>query len=188
VIEEFMLEVGSIKGQDLRLEFRRIRSGTSRDHPRDVVWLDFMAPHRHIVVDVTVTSARTNTNVPRVDTRLPLSGNLASGAHHNKLDADLRTSAVLGTPSVPSVHDYYPFALEDGGRLAPMANKLADRLVILVAVRRFHGMGAANSRSLRFDSYVPMSHFALLVFLFGVFGGMCGENSCNVFLLLFTVL
>jgi hypothetical protein len=27
---------------------------------------DFMAPHRHLAVDVTVTSARTNTNVPRI--------------------------------------------------------------------------------------------------------------------------
>jgi hypothetical protein len=59
------------------------------------------------------------------------------GAQHGKLDADLRTSALLGTPSVQSIHDYYPFALEDGGRLAPMADELVDRLAILVAVRRF---------------------------------------------------
>jgi hypothetical protein len=49
-----MLEAGNTKGRDLRLEVRRIRSGASRDCPRDVVWLDFMAPHRHLVVDVTV--------------------------------------------------------------------------------------------------------------------------------------
>jgi hypothetical protein len=47
-----------------------------------------MAPHRHLVVDVTVTSARTNTNVHRIGARLPLSG---------KLDADLCTSALLRT-------------------------------------------------------------------------------------------
>jgi hypothetical protein len=63
---------------------------------------------------VTVTSARTNTNVPRIDARLPLPGSLALGAQHVKLDADLRTSALLGTLAVQSVHDYYPFALEDG--------------------------------------------------------------------------
>jgi hypothetical protein len=64
VLEEFMLEAGATKGRDLRLNVRRVRSGASRDRPRDVVWLDFMAPHRHIVVDVTVTSdARTNTNM-----------------------------------------------------------------------------------------------------------------------------
>ena len=62
------------------MEVRRIRSGASRDRPRDVVWLDFMAPHRHLVVDVTVTSARMNTNVPRIGARLPLPGNLALGA------------------------------------------------------------------------------------------------------------
>jgi hypothetical protein len=44
--------------------------------------------------------------------RLPLPCSLALGAHHGKIDADLRTSALLGTPSVESVHDYYfPFAL-----------------------------------------------------------------------------
>jgi hypothetical protein len=59
-----------------------------------------MAPHRHLAVDVTVTSARTNTNVPRIGARLPLLGRLALGAQHGKLDADLRTSALLGTPSV----------------------------------------------------------------------------------------
>jgi hypothetical protein len=118
-----------------------------------------MAPHRHLVVDVTVTSARANTNVPRIGARLPLPGSLALGAQNSKLDADLRTSSLLGTPSVKSIHDYYPFAMEDGGRLAPMAPKLVDRLAILVVVRRFPGMGAADYRSLRSDSYVRMKHF-----------------------------
>jgi hypothetical protein len=75
----------------------------------------YLPPHRHLVVDVTITSARTYTNVPRMGARLPLPGSLAWGAHHGKLAADLRTSALLGTPSVHSVHDYYPFAMEDGG-------------------------------------------------------------------------
>jgi hypothetical protein len=71
VLEEFMLEAGTTKGRDLRLEIRRIRSGASRDRPGDVVWLDFMAPHRHPVVYVTVTSACTNTNVPRIGCSSP---------------------------------------------------------------------------------------------------------------------
>jgi hypothetical protein len=40
-----------------------------------------------------------------------------------------------------------------------MAAYLVDRLAILVAIRRFRGMGAADSRSLRSDSYVLMQHF-----------------------------
>jgi hypothetical protein len=64
-----------------------------------------MAPHRHLVVDVTVTSARTNTNVPRI------------------------------------------------------------------------GMSVCN-----------ISFVELLMFLFGVVWGMCGESLCNVFLLVFMVL
>jgi hypothetical protein len=41
-----------------------------------------------------------------------------------------------------------------------MAAELVDRLMaILVVVRRFLGMGAPDSRSLRSDSYVRMQHF-----------------------------
>jgi hypothetical protein len=110
VLEEFMLEAGLLRagtcGWSSAVFGRRIRSGASRDRPGDVVWLDFMAPHRHLAVDVTVTSPRTNTNVPRIGARLPLPGSLALGAQQGKLDADLSTSALLGTPSVRSVHDY----------------------------------------------------------------------------------
>jgi hypothetical protein len=88
-----------------------------------------------------------------------LHGSLALGAQHGKLDADLRTYALLGTPSVQSIYDYYPFAMEDGGRLAPMAAELVDRLATLVAIRCFPGVGAAGSRSLRSDKYVRMQHF-----------------------------
>jgi hypothetical protein len=141
---------------------------------------------------VTVASARTNTNVPQVGARFPLPDSLALGTHHDKLDADLRTSALLGTPSVQSVHDYYPFAMEDGGRLAPMAAELVDCLAYLMAIRRFPGMGAANSHSMRSDSCVRKQHISfvdlLTMFPSCVFRGMCGENSCNVFLMLFMVL
>jgi hypothetical protein len=80
-------------------------------------------------------------------------------AQHGKFDVDPRTSALLGTPSVQSIHDYYPLAMEDGGRLAPMAAELVDRSAILVAARRFLGMDTADSRSLRSDCYVRMQHF-----------------------------
>jgi hypothetical protein len=40
-----------------------------------------------------------------------------------------------------------------------MAAELVDRLAILVAMRRFLGMGAMDSRSLRSDSYVRLQHF-----------------------------
>jgi hypothetical protein len=82
------------------------------------------------------------------------------GAQHGKLDVDLRTSALLGTHSVQSIHDHYPFAMEDGGRLTPMAAELVDGLAILVVVRRFPGMGTPASRSLRYHSSVRMQHFS----------------------------
>jgi hypothetical protein len=91
--------------------------------------------------------------------KILVSPSLALRAQNGKLDADLRTFALLGTPSFQSIHEYYRFAMEDGGRLAPMAAELVDRLVILVAVRRFPGVGAADSRSLRPESSVCMQHF-----------------------------
>jgi hypothetical protein len=123
-----------------------------------------MAPHRHlvvvvVVVVVTVSSTRTNTNAPRVGARLPLPGSLALKAQHGKLDTDLRTHALLGTPSAHSVHGHYPFALEDRGRLAPIAAELVYCMAVLVAVRRVLGMGVVDSRSLRYDIYVRMHHF-----------------------------
>jgi hypothetical protein len=59
-----MLEAGATEGRDLRLEVLCIRLGVSRDRHGDVVWLDFGSPHSHLLVDVTVTSGRMNTNVP----------------------------------------------------------------------------------------------------------------------------
>jgi hypothetical protein len=122
--------------------------------------------------------------------RLSLLGSLALGAQHGKIGADLRTYALLGTPSVHSIHDYYQFAMEDGGRVASMTAELVDRMAILVADRRFPGMGAADSRSLRSHSYVRMQHFVRRTTYvpFRRFWGMCDVNSCNVFLLLFMVL
>jgi hypothetical protein len=56
-------------------------------------------------------------------------------------------------PSVQSVHGYYPFAIEDGGRLAYVTAELVTSHAILVIVRRFIGMGVVDSRSLRHESY-----------------------------------
>jgi hypothetical protein len=95
-------------------------------------------------------------------------------AQHGKLDADFRTFALLGTPSVQSVHDYYPFDMEDGGRWAPMAAELVDRTAIFVAARRFHGMGAVDSCSLRYDDYVRMQHFVRRT-TFVPFGAFWGD-------------
>jgi hypothetical protein len=74
---------------------------------------------------------------------------LVAGDQHGKLDNDLRALDSLGTPLVLSVYDYcyYPFALKDVGWLAPMAVELVARLTILVNVRRFPCIGAAEARS-----------------------------------------
>jgi hypothetical protein len=81
--------------------------------------------------------------------------------------------------------------MEDGGRLAPMAAELVDRLAILVDVRRFPSMGAALALvpcALAVISECIILFADLLLFRFGVFGGMCDVNSCHVFLLLFMAL
>jgi hypothetical protein len=86
-------------------------------------------------------------------------GSLVLGPQHGKRDVDLRTSALLGTPSAQSVHYYFSFALKDGGRLTPIATQLFDRMAILAATRRFLDIGAVSSRSLRSDMNIRIRHF-----------------------------
>jgi hypothetical protein len=94
-----------------------------------------MAPHRYLVVDVTVNSARASSNVPTVGAPLPLPGSLATGSQHGKLDVDLRSSASYRASLSQSDHAYHPFALEVGGRrLAPIAVEMNVRLAIFVTV------------------------------------------------------
>jgi hypothetical protein len=63
---------------------------------------------------------------------------------------------IISQSATLQLKTYYPFVVENGGRLAA---ELVDRLALLVAARRFPGMGAADSRSLHFDNYVRMQHF-----------------------------
>jgi hypothetical protein len=69
-------------------------------------------------------------------------------------------------------------------------DELVDRLAILVAARRFPGMGVVDSRSLRYESYVRLQHFVRrsTCVPFRRFLGMFDVNSCNVFMLPFMVL
>jgi hypothetical protein len=86
-----------------------------------------------------------------------------------------------------TVHDYYPFPMEDGAgwRLWRLSWSIAwhfcGHFVACLAC-----MGATDSRSSRFDSYVRMRHFVRrsTYLPFRRFLGMFGENSWNVFLLL----
>jgi hypothetical protein len=59
--------------------------------------------------------------LPAVGAPLPLFANLAVGSQQAKLDDDIRTSPSLSTPSIQIVHEYYPLALRDGGRMAAVA-------------------------------------------------------------------
>jgi hypothetical protein len=125
---------------------------------------------------VTVTSDRTNVNVPQIGACLPLPGSLALqlGAQHGQLDADL--GPALSPYLARLRYDYYTFALEDEGRLAPMAAELVDCLEILVAASRFLGMGVADSHSLRF---VRMQHFVVrstYVPFRGFWGDVCAAK------------
>jgi hypothetical protein len=75
------------------------------------------------------------------------------------MDANLRTSSSLGSPSIQSVHDYHSFALEDGDRLAPMAVDLVDRLANLVVLGLKPSTGVADSRYLRSESHARMNEY-----------------------------
>jgi hypothetical protein len=102
------------------------------------------------------------------------------GAQHDKLDADLQASALIGTPSVQPVHDYYPFALEDGGKWASFADDLVDRLAVLVASPAWVQRTLVYC-VLAIISTCNISFVDQFMFPFDDFWGMCGENSSNLF-------
>jgi hypothetical protein len=68
-----------------------------------------------------------------------------------------------------------------------MAVELIDCPAILFVIRRFHGMGDANSCLLRSESHARVHHYVRrsICVPFQRFGGMCTENFCDIFLLLF---
>jgi hypothetical protein len=142
-----------------------------------------MAPHRHLVVDVTVTRARTNTNVPRIRDRLPLPGSLALGALHGKLDAGSALLLCLARlrfrPPMTTI-----FSLSSMG-----ASWRLWRLIAQLFWWQFVASLAwvLLTLVLCVVTIMPVceiSFVELRMFLFGVFWGMCGESSCNVFLLI----
>jgi hypothetical protein len=89
-----------------------------------------------------------------------------------------------------SIHDYYPFAMQDGGRLAPMAAELVDRLAIwwLFVASLAWVLPTLAPCAMTVMSVCIILFVDLLLFIFGVLGGMCDVNLCNVFLLLFMAL
>jgi hypothetical protein len=93
----------------------------------------FTSSQTHLVVDFTVTSARTNSSVLVVGAPFPLLGILTVGAQHAKPEADYgpRASGRFGAPSIYSVYDFYPSILggEGWGWLVPLAVELVDRII-----------------------------------------------------------
>jgi hypothetical protein len=158
-LDVFICEVGVIEGRDLRHEPRRVRFGASRDRLEDVLWPNFTAPQKHLAVDVTVASARTSSVAPAVGGPLPLPGRQAVEAPLVKRDIDLRIGYTLATPSTQTIHYYYPFALEEGGRLVPMNVEPVFRSAIWVVVRRLPGMGVVPFRALRSCMHARMTEF-----------------------------
>jgi hypothetical protein len=80
--------------------------------------------------------------------------------------------------------------MEDGGRLAPMAAELLIAWLfwwLFVASPAWVLLTLAPC-ALTVMSVCNISFVDLLMFLFGVFWGICDVHSCNVFLLLFMTL
>jgi hypothetical protein len=88
-------------------------------------------------------------------------------------------------------HIYYDFCgrghVRSSGGGDGGTSDLADRLAILVAVRRFPSVGAAVSRSLQSENYAPMKEFAWRSACVPSVDslGMCVVSSCCAFLRFF---
>jgi hypothetical protein len=74
------------------------------------------------------------------------------------------TTLCFNQSFIISVHDFYPFALEDEARLVPLAVELAVRLATLIVARRFRPgrMGASSAgHRLRDESNARTNRFII---------------------------
>jgi hypothetical protein len=98
-----------------------------------------LLPHiyKHMVGDITATSARTNSNVPTVGAPPPLPSSFPVGAQQVEMNPDIRTSSFLDEPSIQLLHYDSPFALDNGYRLATWLQWRLSWLVAWPLLRLF---------------------------------------------------
>eukprot|EP00873_Tetraselmis_striata_P004820 jgi/Tetstr1/425084/TSEL_015548.t1 len=137
---------------DLTLETSGLRP-TDRSRPSDLTLAGWGGAACDYMIDFACVSSTTPTWSN--DPRWCIPGIAATEAEHAKLAADRASSA-----PVQGVHRYYPFVVEDRGRLGKSALTVVYIFAVLLAVRNFPGgPSAPTSCFLRGQSVQALRNF-----------------------------
>ena len=112
LVAKLLRQAGAAK-TDIVFEVSNPRQG-DKTRPGDVVWLNFLGPGQHLLIDVC---------------RIP--GFAAKAVEYAKLDEDFRSSSPVSQCHDGGRHRLVPFVLEEGGRfgdhaLVAILSEIAD--------------------------------------------------------------
>ena len=96
--------------------------------PGDVVWLHFLGPGQHLLIDVSITGGVYRDAVSEDVSRVP--GFAAKAREDAKLDEDFRSASPVSQSCHGGRHRLYivPFVIEEGGRFGYHALALPSEI------------------------------------------------------------
>ena len=113
---------------DIVFEVSNLRQG-DKTRPGDVVWLNFLGPGQHLLIDVSITGVYRDAVLKDV-CRIP--GFAAKAVEDAKLDEDFRSSSPV-SQCHGGRHRLVPFVLEEGGRFGDHALAILSEIADLGA-------------------------------------------------------
>ena len=116
MVARILRQAGAAK-TDIVFEVSNLRQGDNKTRPGDVVWLNFLGPGQHLLIDVPITGVYRDAVLDDVS-RVP--GFAAKAREDAKLDEDFRFASPVSQVH-GGRHRLVPFVLEEGGRFGDHA-------------------------------------------------------------------
>ena len=138
-----------------------------KTRPGDVVWLNFLGPGQHLLIDVSITGVYRD---PVLDDVSRIPGFAAKAREDAKLDEDFRSASPVSQVH-GGRHRLVPFVLEEGGRFGDHA------LAILLEIAE---LGAQTGKSSRCQSRGPAPTQRLLPLTGYVSGSKRSLGGCRL--------
>ena len=116
VVARILRQAGAAK-TDIVFEVSNLRQG-DKTRPGDVVWLNFLGPGQHLLIDLSITGVYRDAVLDDVS-RVP--GFAAKAREDAKLDEDFRFASPVSQVRGGRHRLLVPFVLEEGGRFGDHA-------------------------------------------------------------------
>ena len=130
VVARLLRQAGAAK-TDIVFEVSNLRAG-DKTRPGDVVWLHFLGPGQHLLIDVSITGVYRDAVLDDVS-RIP--GFAAKAREDAKLDEDFRSASPV-SQCHGGRHRLVPFVLEEGGRFGDHALAYSCRRLLSLGLRQ----------------------------------------------------